>query len=187
MTALLPNGTIQVHSVETQTICQVIPPSSTFSAATLEKSLAGFIAPAGELNQKLDIVSFPLLEPETPDTSAIEDGEVYEPHLTPRTPLPRGQSLGSTPIKKRRTRRSMTGLLAVSMNAVNALVTPTLIQQADALLENHKLNETINLAKERYKKLTQSHADNDIQDQVKFFFITDTIIEIEGIYFRPRN
>jgi vacuolar protein sorting-associated protein 3 len=65
---LLPNGTIEIHSVETQSIVQVIPPpSSTISPENLTgrlrlaSCLNGYFVPSSQKTDKMRMTSVPLM------------------------------------------------------------------------------------------------------------------------------
>ena len=62
VTTLLPNKTIEIHSVETQTIVQVLPlDSSVGPTARLVPSPGGYMVPSTERSSKLKKTSVRLL------------------------------------------------------------------------------------------------------------------------------
>lgn len=72
ITALLPNGTIEAHSVETQTIAQVISAPSDAESdqrKRLVASLHGYLVPSTERSSKMKMVPVKLLR--GPDVSSI--------------------------------------------------------------------------------------------------------------------
>ncbi|KAJ7598856.1 hypothetical protein C8J56DRAFT_915191 [Mycena floridula] len=63
VTSLLPNHTIEIHSIETQAIIQVVPtPDSTEGLAS---SQVGYLVPSTERSSKMRMVSVPLLRRNT--------------------------------------------------------------------------------------------------------------------------
>lgn len=64
---LLPNTTIEIHSVETQAIVQVIPPTLTSSPGNLTDRLRlasclnGYLVPSSQRSDKMRMTSVPLL------------------------------------------------------------------------------------------------------------------------------
>ena len=178
VTSLLPNGSIEIHELETQSIRQALPSTSAFSPIALAKSTHGFVLPRGDQKHSLDIVDFPLLEPEAPNTSEIEDRAIGSAHSysTSVTPTSSHDTLNSSSTKKHHTRHSKASILVVGSDAIYALGTPTLLQQIDTLLEGHKLNEATNLVKESQRKLEQKkraphfHNTSDFDAQVLLFW-----------------
>jgi hypothetical protein len=76
ITTLLPNNTIEIHSVETQAIVQVIPasppspsgsptPRSQLGSLRLAASLNGYLVPSTERSDKMRMTSIPLVRPAT--------------------------------------------------------------------------------------------------------------------------
>ncbi|KAF8591308.1 hypothetical protein K439DRAFT_1402474 [Ramaria rubella] len=197
VTSMLPNGTIEVHSLESQSICQIILSSGSFSPIALVKSSQGYVIPSGDQKHKLDVVDFSPFEPDAPNTSAIEESAIRDAPPNRQTSLPRRHdSLRSSSTKDNRTRQPKAVILAVGTDAVYALATLTLTQQADALLEAHKLKEATNLAKEHQKKieqmkrLSQSSGENQweaqnqeiyyIYQRVGYKCLSETIFEDAG-------
>lgn len=178
VTSLLPNGNIEVHELETQSICQVLPPTqSAFSPIALVKSTLGFLVPRGDPKNILETVNFPLIEPDAPNTSEIEEKAAGSGHLNSHASAPGHDNFApsSTTKQQHRPRQLKSSVLAVGSDAIYALTTPTLIQQIDMLLECHKLGEATNLVKEHQRKLEQkkraSHSQSvsDIEAQVPVF------------------
>jgi len=82
ITALLPNKTIEIHSLETQEIVQVVPAPSTSPPTTpsgrgqltdrlsLAASLNGYMVPSTERSDKMRMTSVPLFRP---SEAVVED------------------------------------------------------------------------------------------------------------------
>lgn len=146
--ALLSNNTIEIHSVETQTIAQVIsPPLSPSSKLVTDPraliaTLSGYLVPSTERTDKLRPVAISLTSDDegssstdaNANSSAAPSGSIIVPSA-PRPPLfPRS------------------GVLVLGSNAIDSLVPSTLISQAESLLESHRIEETVDLADQQRKK-----------------------------------
>lgn len=173
VTSLLPDGSMEVHELETQAKCQVLS-SSAVTPVGLAKSTHGFVVPLGDQKHDLDIVDFPLLEPDAPNTSEIEDSTVNNARSTSLTPTS-GRDASGTSAMTHPTRQQKASILAVGSDAIYALAAPTLLQQINTLLEAHKLTAATNLVKETQRKLEQkkrashSHSASEIDAQVLIF------------------
>ncbi|KAG1851971.1 CNH domain-containing protein [Suillus subluteus] len=79
LTTLLPNGTIEVHSVETQTIIQVIPAPNFGEGGRpgLVSCLAGYAAPSSERGAKMKKVKVGLVRSENVGLK-MDDKKVHE-------------------------------------------------------------------------------------------------------------
>jgi hypothetical protein len=176
VTSLLPNGNIEVHELETQSLRQVLSSTSAISPIALGRSTHGFVVPSGNQKHDLDLVDFPLLEPGAPDTSDIEERAAGGGPSNSQTPTPGDAASAFLSTTKHRTRQSKASILAVCTDAIYALAVPTLIQQIDTLINAHKLNEATNLAKEQQRKFEQrkrashSHNAGELEAQVTIFF-----------------
>jgi hypothetical protein len=83
ITTLLPNNTIEIHSVETQAIVQVVPalPSSPSTSPTpqgrlsqrlrLSASSGGYLVPSTQRSDKMKMMSVPLVRPAQPVESEV--------------------------------------------------------------------------------------------------------------------
>ena len=59
------------------------------------------------------------------------------------------------------------GVVVIGQNAIQSLVPSTLISQAESLLENHRINDAVDLAEQQRRKL-QGKASADI-DEVNIY------------------
>lgn len=149
------------------------------------KSARGFVVPRGDQKHNLSIVDFHLLEPDTPNTSEIEERAAGTSNSNSQTPTPGREASGSSSMTKQqhRTRQPRASVLAAGSDAIYALTAPTLIQQVEMLLEGHKLGEATNLAQEHQRKLEQkkrtshSYSASDIEAQVSASLIRTLNVE----------
>lgn len=195
MAALLPNRTIEIHSLETQAIAQVISPTIRTSSPSspsfptsssdprgLVASLTGYLVPSTQRTEKLRLTPVPLILPSPVQSSTSdlppesnENAEVYsgekEPSISSSSSsytaqLPPPKSLPPSPTRLPLFPRS--NVLVLSDNAVQSLLPSTLISQADALLESHRIEETVDLADQNRRKLLGNLTVDE--DQVGFRF-----------------
>ncbi|KIJ36750.1 hypothetical protein M422DRAFT_178931 [Sphaerobolus stellatus SS14] len=163
-----------VNSLESQELVQELPPLDVFAIRQLDKSYGGYVIPSSEESRALDIVKFNILQPDAPDSSAIEE-EAIEKSATSRPLPPRGDSLKAESTKGGPSRQGKAILLATGNDAVYALATPTLVQQIDVLLEGHKLKEATEFAKEQQKRLDDrkkrgSLSPGDIDEEIRYVY-----------------
>ncbi|GAA6019435.1 hypothetical protein JCM8202_001808 [Rhodotorula sphaerocarpa] len=139
--ALLHNNSIEVHSIHTQEIVQVVMlaspsgPDASLAARSLHRSFMGLQIGAATGAHKVELVDVPLLPP---SAATLSSG-------SPRTPTKRRSraSFSSSSIRSgvsRQTepgseKRALTRILVSGRNGVFALSPMTLVVQADALLD----------------------------------------------------
>jgi hypothetical protein len=140
--ALLPNGTVVVHSIETLKMVQTLEVPASLGARTMSSSMDGLYAPSGANNQNVDLVPFRLIPPkpstlegQEEDPSAPESGS----GLTP-PPSPPPKSAKRVPPTFTRTH-----LLLVGASGVSGLLPQTLSAQCEMLLAEHKIDEALSL------------------------------------------
>ncbi|KZO91652.1 hypothetical protein CALVIDRAFT_340783 [Calocera viscosa TUFC12733] len=140
--ALLPNGTVVVHSIETLKVVQVVDIPASLGARTMSSSMDGLYAPSSTNNRNLEMVPFRLIPPmlETPgeteeDPSATQNGSRATP-----PPSPPPKSAKTVPPAFTRTH-----LLLVGSSGVSGLLPQTLSAQCEALLAEHKTDQALEL------------------------------------------
>lgn len=74
------------------------------------------------------------------------------------------------------------GVLVLGSNSIQSLVPSTLISQAEALLESHRIEDAIDLADQQRKKIHSSISVDE--DQVSAAFVKHAI---PFTFYRPRN
>ena len=138
--ALLPDESIEIHSIETQAIVQVIPGPSTPTPGgvhTLVPAPNAFFVPSAQRTEKLRLVPVPLSS-----TSSSSP------------PSPTSPSSPSSPaLKPIPMTFEQSNILLISDNSIQALLPATLLSQADALLESRRVEDAIDLADQSQRKL----------------------------------
>lgn len=165
VTALLPSGNIEVYDVETQTLCQTVPPSRDFKFHLLERCTGSYNVPSSAESVALELVEFKFSEPDVPDSTDIEEEEARRSlgGNTNKTGDNASQESSSSGQRsnqqqsKKRGRKSPANsiTLAVGEDAVYALTRSTFLQQFEALLAAHKLKEVVMLAQEQQKRVDE--------------------------------
>ena len=162
LVALLPNKTIEIHSLESQAVVQVLPApivDTVFQPQSLISSSGGFLVPSTERTQKLAPVPVPLLPLDKSDEansariSALLKRESSPAPLRPVFPV--------------------SNVLILAPNSIRSILASTLIAQADALLEGHRLRETADLADQYRRKLLGTLAYDE--DLVSFYYTLSAV------------
>lgn len=163
--ALLHNNTIEVHSIHTQEIVQVVTLSSgldpSFTARNLYRSAVGLHFGAATGAHKVELVEIPLI-PGISSSTASSTGP-------PRTPTKRKGRASISSMSMRsglsqhsqvslRERQSLTRILVTGRNGVYTLSPMTLVVQADALLEKGRDSDALTLAENYAKPVSTSAA-----------------------------
>ncbi|KAG8888270.1 hypothetical protein FRB99_004130, partial [Tulasnella sp. 403] len=151
--ALLPNNTIEIHSMNTMAIVAVLQCPTTLQASFLSHSLSGYLAPSMERNSVLRPVMVPLFRPTptSPPSPMRRKRESVAPPagsgLTPpSSPGPVPSSSRSSTGKAIPTTRSRT--LVSGPRGIHALLPSTLVSQVDSLLESARIDDAIALVEE---------------------------------------
>lgn len=169
--ALLYNNTIEVHSIHTQEITQVVTlsssqngPDTSFQPRHLYRSALGLQFGAATGAHKVDLVDVPLL----PAASSSR-----RPSDPPHTPTKRSSRDSNSSASVRSTmsrgpegvaeKRSLSHILVTSRNGVYTLSPMTLVVQADALLDKDRDTDALALA-DNYAKTLRRSGDGDDQD-----------------------
>ncbi|KAH7098333.1 hypothetical protein BKA62DRAFT_713277 [Auriculariales sp. MPI-PUGE-AT-0066] len=153
--ALMPNRSIEVHSLETLAVVQVIPPTEGASVFLEPRIIFGsphFLAPSSQRIEKLGIVSLPIIprnEAATKDDSKAAKTSGLTPPPTPSKP-------GSTEASNipRSPMHTRSSVLALGSNGLQTLVPTTLISQAESLLENNRLEDLQIMVGQARKRLS---------------------------------
>ncbi|KAI5122616.1 hypothetical protein M0805_008706 [Coniferiporia weirii] len=165
--ALLSNRTIEIHSIETQAIVQVIPAPTASEPFALLPSHAGYFVPTTQKTSKLKLVTV-RLDNELP----VSDFPPAPPlKMPPRLPLP-----------------PRSNALILSGNSIQAMTPSTLISQAESLLESHRIDDVIDLADQNQRKLLGTGVvDDELADELKYVYqrvgfqcLSETLFEDAG-------
>ncbi|KZT59571.1 hypothetical protein CALCODRAFT_493514 [Calocera cornea HHB12733] len=140
--ALLPNGKVVVHSIETLRVVQIVDVPTSLGARTMSSSMDGLYAPSGANNRNLELVPIRLIPP-VPETPEEPGSDPQAPQggsgLTP-PPSPPPKSAKTAPPAFTRTH-----LLLVGSSGVAGLLPQTLSAQCEALLAEHKTDQALAL------------------------------------------
>ncbi|GAA5872000.1 hypothetical protein JCM1840_004768 [Sporobolomyces johnsonii] len=151
--ALLYNNTVEIHSIHTQEIVQVVtlPVSSSpfsFQPRSLVRSSSGLELGNATGANKVELISLPLL-PQTHSQS-------------PHTPTKRSSrtSISSSLIRgdKGNVKGTTTKTLVVGRNSLYALTPLTLVVQADALIDKGRVDDALALADNFAKSASEGPA-----------------------------
>lgn len=170
--ALLYNNTIEVHSIHTQEITQVVtlspanePAETPFQPRHLYRSALGLQFGAATGAHKVDLVDVALLPAPTSAIAPRSD--------LPRTPTKRTSRLSVSSASVRSTvscgaedaaeKRSQSRILVTSRNGVYALSPMTLVVQADALLDKGRDTDALALADNYAKSVRRTSDDDDAE------------------------
>lgn len=140
VTALLHNNTIEIHSLHTLEIVQVLHiAASSFLPRSLARLARPFDIGSSTNASKVDIISLPLLPPPSSPSSAMTD--LF------RTPT-RSRSYRCHSLVPAAARKvpMLSKTFLLGKNAVYALAPLTLVAQVDALLEKDRYREALDLA-----------------------------------------
>ncbi|KAI5477112.1 TGF beta receptor associated protein [Pseudohyphozyma bogoriensis] len=171
--ALLFNDTIEIHSVNTQEIVQVIQlpkssPSSPFALQprSLIRSWEGLELGAATGGTKTDVISLPLL----PST----DG--------PRTPTRRREASDASSVSKAKGKGKATAArtILVGKNSVHALTPLTLVVQADALMEKGRFEEALSLA----DQLGDAEAEGELDPDLAYVYLRAAFHSMDEVLFQ---
>ncbi|THH03162.1 hypothetical protein EW145_g6477 [Phellinidium pouzarii] len=151
--ALLSNRTIEIHSIETQAVVQVISAPSTSEPRIILPSHAGYMVPSMQKTNKLRLVTF-----------RLDDG-IAGDQSPPPPPLPLPKSSSRPPLFPR------SNTLVLSNNSVQALLPSTVISQAESLLESHRIDDAVELADQNQRKLLGSSiTDDELADELRYVY-----------------
>ncbi|KZV92694.1 hypothetical protein EXIGLDRAFT_718145 [Exidia glandulosa HHB12029] len=174
--ALLPNKSIEIHSLTTMEIVHVVTPpipAPVFLEPRLLVSSAGLSVPSSQRIEKLTPLPVPVLPP-PPPPSPKEKGE-NEPRGSGLTPPPTPRKLddgagGADTSKAPAHARS--GVLVLGPNGVQTLVPTTLITQAESLLEANRIEDAIVLAEQTRNrlKMNASGVEDDTAEELRYVY-----------------
>lgn len=151
--ALLHNNTIEIHSIHTQEIVQVIPlPSSSSPTALQPRSLfhswTGLDLGAATGRNKVEVVSVPLLPPAVPAPAWPTTPTKKEGRGRTRSS---SAAIGGVPAGSNKGKGTATKTLVVGKNSLFGLTPLTLVVQADALMEKGRVEDALALTEQQEK------------------------------------
>ncbi|GJN90241.1 hypothetical protein Rhopal_003240-T1 [Rhodotorula paludigena] len=169
--ALLHNNTVEIHSIHTQEIVQVVtlptssanPPSPlSFQPRSLLRSSLGLELGSATGAHKLEPVSVPLLpssrsEPPRTPTKRSSRASISSVSASIRSS---GESSGGGP-------RTLTRVLVIGRNGLYALSPLTLVVQADALIDKGREQDALQLADHQ----AQSHRSSSSSPELAYVFL----------------
>ncbi|GJJ14976.1 hypothetical protein Clacol_009246 [Clathrus columnatus] len=203
--ALLPNGSIEIYDVETQSLCQTLSPSREAEFHTLEKCTGLYTVPSNAQTSILELVEFNFSEPDLPDSTEIEEeatrswNSSNNTRTGSSTPQETTSQRSSQLYPKKKSRKSPANgtVLAIGTDCVYGLTRSTFLQQVDTLIAAHKLKEVAMIAQEQQKKLdeikrtsgvsvfeveTQSEEISYVYQRLGYQCLSETIFEDAGIH-----
>lgn len=164
VTALLPNHTIEIHNLESQSIVQVVPLSlppspevtSPSSFHFLVSSPSGYLVPFTQQTNKLKLLPVKLIP--NPDGSG-------GPEVQPANKSVRSEGSPRTPAFPR------AQVLLVSNSSLQCLLPSTIISQAEALLDIRRIEDAVDLAEQNMRKLLGNmDVDEDQVSPIQLYF-----------------
>ncbi|KAG9050608.1 hypothetical protein FS837_004133 [Tulasnella sp. UAMH 9824] len=164
--ALLPNGTIEIHSIVTLSIVAVLSCPTTLQPCLLSSSVGGYLVPSLQRNNAIKPTVVPLLNPPpaTPnktrparDPTSPPGGSGLTPPSTP-TPQPNLSRSVSGRSTKSISEASYTrsGTLVAGLRGMHSLLPSTLGSQIDSLLESNRVDDAVSLLNQVREKLEKS-------------------------------
>lgn len=150
----MPNKLIEIHNLETQSLVQVVSPSSDRPRSTPPTSPGnaelrqvifshhGYLVPSADRAEKLQLVPAELFQPD------VDTGTAPISHPPSKTVASRPR-VGSTSFPR-------STILVISNNSIHSLIPSTLISQAESLLESHRLQDVLDLADQHQRQLLGS-------------------------------
>ncbi|KAG8960758.1 hypothetical protein FRC00_014207 [Tulasnella sp. 408] len=164
--ALLPNGTIEIHSIVTFSIVAVLSCPTTLQPCLLSSSVGGYLVPSLQRNNAIKPTVIPLLNPPpaTPtktrpaqDPTSPPGGSGLTPPSTP-TPQPGLNRSVSGRSTKSISDASYTrsGTLVAGLRGMHSLLPSTLGSQIDSLLESNRVDDAVSLLNQVREKLEKS-------------------------------
>lgn len=161
--ALLPNGTIEIHSLTTLEIVAVLACPEPLRASYLSRSINGYLIPSASGNQALQPVSVPLLPSPATAASPPRKGQPSDEVMKSKAAQP-AATLGIPPSLSRSTSARSTKSMAqgsftrsktliLGSDAIQALLPSTLVSQIESLLDTARLDDAIELAAQAKQKV----------------------------------
>ncbi|KAG9037771.1 hypothetical protein FRB95_004057 [Tulasnella sp. JGI-2019a] len=194
--ALLPNDTIEIHSLATLTIVAVLPCPFSLHTSQLSRNVAGYLIPSARGNQALQSVPVPLL-PSTltaRPTSSHENSQLAVPgadnkHSIQQPVLSRSASAMSNRSSTTAASFARSKTLVFGPHAVQALLPSTLVSQIESLLDAARLDDAMELAAQSALPGTDSnHAELELINQrIGFQLMKATRFEEAGSRFLTGN
>ncbi|KAG9013429.1 hypothetical protein FRB90_006050 [Tulasnella sp. 427] len=200
--ALLPNGTVEIHSIVTLSIVAVLSCPTTLQPCLLSSSNGGYLVPSLQRNSAIKPAVIPLLNPppSTPTKSRSRDNPTSPPSgsgLTPpSTPVPQPSLKRS--VSGRSTKSiseasySRSGTLVAGLRGMHSLLPSTLGSQIDSLLESNRMQDAVDLLSQVREKLEKSTGVVDegeirevllIHQRIAFRYLFATSFEDAGKHF----
>ncbi|KAG8917630.1 hypothetical protein FRC01_002324, partial [Tulasnella sp. 417] len=164
--ALLPNGTIEIHSIVTLSIVAVLSCPTTLQPYLLSSSVGGYLVPSLQRNNAIKPTVIPLLNP--PPTTPTKSRPAKDPTsppggsgLTPpSTPTPQpglNRSVSGRSTKSiSEASYARSGTLVAGLRGMHSLLPSTLASQIDSLLESNRVDDAVGLLSQAREKLEKS-------------------------------
>ncbi|KIO24147.1 hypothetical protein M407DRAFT_15469 [Tulasnella calospora MUT 4182] len=187
--ALLPNGTIEIHSIVTLSIVAILSCPTTLQPCLLSSSAGGYLVPSLQRNNAIKPTVIPLLNPPpaTPtksrpaqDPTSPPGGSGLTPPSTP-TPQP---GLNRSSISEASYTRS--GTLVAGLRGMQSLLPSTLGSQIDSLLESNRVEDAVGLLNQAREKLEKSTGVREvllIHQRIAFRYLFATGFDDAGKHF----
>ncbi|KAG8944702.1 hypothetical protein FRC04_001601 [Tulasnella sp. 424] len=164
--ALLPNGTIEIHSIVTLSIVAVLSCPTTLQPCLLSSSIGGFLVPSLQRNNAIKPVVIPLLNPPpatpsksrpTQDPTSPPSGSGLTPPSTPAAQPGLNRSVSGRSTKSiSEASFSRSGTLVSGLRGMHSLLPSTLGSQIDSLLESNRVEDAVGLLSQAREKLEKS-------------------------------
>lgn len=143
--ALLHNNTVEIHSLATQVITQVVSLPTSSSPLALQPRSLLYSWPGLDLGYatgvyKTELVALPLLAP--PPSSSVPSTPTKATHRASVS------SASLRALDNRGTKGTSTRTFVVGKNSLYALTPLTLVVQADALIDKGRMDDALELVKQ---------------------------------------
>ncbi|KZO91651.1 hypothetical protein CALVIDRAFT_340720 [Calocera viscosa TUFC12733] len=158
--ALLPNGTIVVHSIETLKVVQVVDVPASLGARTMSSSMDGLYAPSSSNNRNLEMAPFRLIPPMLEAPADTEEDPAATQNRSGATPPP---SLPPKLAKIVPPAYTRTHLLLVGSSGVSGLLPQTLSARCEALLAEHKTDQALELVAAADRRIPDMRVELEMQ------------------------
>ncbi len=154
--ALLPNKTIEIHSMASPTlsIVAVIPCPTTLQSSFLSHSVTAYLVPSLQRHNALKATYVSLLKLPTPSGDPTS-GSGLTPPPTPAKPPSIDRSISG---RSSRNNANLTpsGSLVAGAVGIHALLPSTLVSQIDSLMEGSRIDDAIELVSQATERMQRA-------------------------------